>query len=65
MIIADRNSETPADRNFKEKFVLKDLKYQKEETYYLVLEDDDEKINPIINKVPFYIDLAIINDFGF
>ena len=65
MIIADRNSETPIDRNFREKFVLKDLRYQKEETYYLVLEDDDEKINPIINKVVFYIDLAIINDFGF
>jgi len=65
MVIADRNSETPADRSFREKFVLKDLKYQKENTYYLVFEDDDEKINPIIIKVPFYIDLAIVNDFGF
>lgn len=65
MIIADRDSSDPKDRSFKEKFVLKDLKYKKEDTYYLVFEDDEESINPVINKIPFTIDLAIANDFGF
>lgn len=65
MIIADRDSSDPKDRNFKEKFVLKDLEYKKQDTYYLVIEDDDETINPVINRYPFVIDLAIINNFGF
>ncbi|MCD4713408.1 MAG: BREX-1 system phosphatase PglZ type A [Clostridiales bacterium] len=64
-IIADRDSSDPKDRSFKEKFVLKDLKYKKEDTYYLVLEDDEETINPILSKSAFTIDLAIVNDFGF
>lgn len=65
MIIADRDSSDPKDRNFREKFVLKDLQYKKEDTYYLVFEDDEETINPVLNKIPFTIDLAIVNDFGF
>ena len=65
MIIADRDSSDPKDRSFKEKFVLKDLKYKKEDTYYLVFEDDEESVNPVVNKIPFTIDLAIVNDFGF
>ncbi|MGV8155230.1 MAG: BREX-1 system phosphatase PglZ type A [Alkaliphilus sp.] len=65
MIIADSNSSLPENRSFKEKFVLKDLRYQKEDTYYLVFEDDEKNINPIIKRIPFYIDLAIVNDFGF
>ncbi len=64
-IIADRDSSDPKDRSFKEKFVLKDLKYKKEDTYYLVLEDDEETVNPILSKAAFTIDLAIVNDFGF
>jgi uncharacterized protein (TIGR02687 family) len=64
-IIADRDSIDPKDRSFKEKFVLKDLRYKKEDTYYLVFEDDEETVNPIISKTTFTIDLAIVNDFGF
>lgn len=64
-IIADRDSVDPKDRSFKEKFVLKDLKYKKEDTYYLVFEDDEETVNPILSKTAFTIDLAIVNDFGF
>ncbi len=65
MIIADSDSGQPADRSFREKFVLKDLKYKKEDIYYLVFEDDEETINPVLNKIPFTIDLAIVNNFGF
>lgn len=65
MIIADRDSSDPKDRSFKEKFVLKDLKYKKEDTYYLMFEDDEESVNPVVNRIPFTIDLAISNDFGF
>ncbi|MCD5414446.1 MAG: BREX-1 system phosphatase PglZ type A [Clostridiales bacterium] len=65
MIIADSNSSVPENRTFKGKFVLRNLGYKKEDTYYLVFEDDEENINPIIKKIPFYIDLAIGDDFGF
>jgi len=65
IIIADSPSSVPGDRMYKEKFVLKDQKYSREGKYYLVIEDDEEKINPLIEKIPFYIDLAIVNDFGF
>ncbi len=65
ILIADRGSSEPQDRRFKEKFVLKDLPYKKEDTYYLLFEDDEETLNPVLNKIPFVIDLAIVNDFGF
>lgn len=65
MIIADRTSSVPNDRRFKEKFVLKDLKYLKEHKYYLVFEDDEETMNPIMKRIEFSVDLAISNDFGF
>ncbi|WP_078427949.1 BREX-1 system phosphatase PglZ type A [Alkalihalobacterium alkalinitrilicum] len=55
-IIADSTSETPQDRTYKEKFVLKNLKYDKTKTYYLILEDENEKT--VYDKIPFLIDLA-------
>ncbi|EMA6342983.1 BREX-1 system phosphatase PglZ type A [Bacillus cytotoxicus] len=65
MIIADSQSSKPEDRTFKEKFVLKNMTYDKTKKYYLVLEDEDETVENIYEKVAFAIDIAITNDFGF
>jgi hypothetical protein len=55
----------PEDRTYKEKFTLKDIKYDKLAKYNLILEDEDEKVEKIYLKIPFTIDLIINNDFGF
>ncbi|WP_352404441.1 BREX-1 system phosphatase PglZ type A [Sporanaerobacter acetigenes] len=65
IIIADSRSSKPEERTFREKFTLKDQAYDKSEKYYLIMEDEDEMVEKIYAKVPFMIDLAIINDFGF
>ncbi len=66
IIIADIKSDDPMERKFKEKFVLKNMKYDKTKKYYLILEDEEEKVENIYDRIPFTIDLAIINnDFGF
>ena len=63
IIIADSRSSKPEDRTYREKFTLKDINYNKEKQYYLILEDEDEKVEKIYEKIPFIIDLAITNDF--
>lgn len=65
IVIADSRSSKPEDRTFREKFTLKDQSYDKDRKYYLVMEDEDEKVENIYEKVPFMIDLAIPNNFGF
>jgi len=65
IIIADSRSPKPEDRTFREKFTLKDQLYDKAKKYYLVVEDEDETVEKIYDKVAFMIDLAIANDFGF
>ena len=66
IIIADSKSEDPAERKFKEKFVLKNMKYDKARKYYLILEDEEEQVEKIYDRIPFTVDLAINNDdFGF
>lgn len=65
IIIADSRSSKPEERSFREKFTLKDQAYDKSKKYYLVMEDEDETVEKIYDKVPFMIDLAIVNDFGF
>ena len=66
IIIADIKSDDPMERKFKEKFVLKNMKYDKTKRYYLVLEDEEETVENICDRIPFTIDLAISNDdFGF
>ena len=65
IVIADSRSTTPDDRAYREKFTLKDQAYDKTKKYYLVMEDENETIEKIYDKIPFMIDLAIINDFGF
>ena len=66
IIIADSKSETYEDRSFREKFVLKNRKYDKTKKYYLIMEDEEETVEKIYDKIPFIIDIAISNDdFGF
>ncbi|KPU27971.1 hypothetical protein TR13x_01070 [Caloranaerobacter sp. TR13] len=65
IIIADSRSSKPEDRTYREKFTLKDQPYDKSKKYYLILEDEDETVDKIYEKIPFIIDLAIINDFDF
>ncbi|MBU5425119.1 BREX-1 system phosphatase PglZ type A [Tissierella pigra] len=65
IIIADSRSSKPEDRTFREKFTLKDQTYDKSKKYYLIMEDENETVEKIYDRVPFIIDLAITNDFGF
>jgi len=65
IIIADSKSETYEGRSFREKFVLKNRKYDKTKKYYLIMEDEEETVERIYDKIPFIIDIAISDDFGF
>jgi len=64
IIIADSGSKSPQDRTFREKFTLKDMAYDKTKNYYLILEDEEETVEKIYERIPFTIDLLISNDFG-
>lgn len=65
IIIADSKSTNPEERTFKEKFVFKNMIYNKANKYYLILEDEEESVENLYDKIPFTIDIAISNDFGF
>lgn len=65
IIIADSKSIKPEERSYKEKFTLRNMVYDKAKKYYLVMEDEEETIENIYDKIPFNIDIAIVNDFGF
>lgn len=59
IIIADSSAAQPSDRTFREKFVFKDIAYDRRETYYLVLED--EQTEEVYERYPFTIDIAFMN----
>lgn len=65
IIIADSKSTKPEERSYKEKFTLRNMEYDKTKKYYLVMEDEEETVENIYEKIPFNIDIAISNDFGF
>lgn len=58
IIIADSVSTQPGERTFREKFVFKDMVYDKRKTYYLILEDEEEPVDGIYERYPFTIDIA-------
>ena len=62
-IIANYENTEVKDRFFREKFVFKNKKYDKNEPYYLVIIDEETGI--IKDKIKFYIDIAIVNNFDF
>ncbi|MFZ3131680.1 MAG: BREX-1 system phosphatase PglZ type A [Desulfosporosinus sp.] len=64
-ILADRISEKASERTFKVSFNLKSSNYNKLEKHYLVLEDPEEPIKKIYDKIPFSISLGIVNEFDF
>jgi len=65
IIIADSRSLKPEERTYREKFTLKNMPYDKSIKYYLILEDEEETVEKIYERIPFNIDLAFVNDFGF
>lgn len=64
IIIGDSRSENPVERTYREKFVLKSMPYEKTRQYFLVVQDEEDP-NGYYDRIPFNIDLAIANDFGF
>ena len=65
IIIADSRSPKPEERTYREKFTLKDMPYDRGKKYHLILEDEEETVEKIYDKISFAVDLAIANDFGF
>lgn len=65
IIIADSRSKKPEDRTYREKFTLRDMPYDKTKEYYLILEDEEETVEKIYERIPFTIDLLFSDDFGF
>ena len=58
IVIADSESLEPAGRVFREKFTLRNIKYDKRSNYYLVIIDDDEMIESELERIPFTVDLV-------
>lgn len=64
IIIGDSRSENPKERSYREKFVLKSMAYDKTKQYFLVIEDAEDS-NGDYDRIPFNIDIAIVDEFGF
>ena len=62
-IIANYENTEVKDRFFREKFVFKNIKYDRNEPYYLAIIDEETGI--VKEKIKFYIDIAIVNNFDF
>ncbi len=62
-IVANYTNAEVKDRFFREKFVFKNIDYDKEKNYYLVIVDEETGIEQ--QRIRFIIDIAIINNFGF
>ena len=63
-IIADSRSENPTDRTYRIEFVLESRQYDKTKQYFLVMQDEEDA-NGEYDRIPFNIDIAIVDDFGF
>ncbi|CAM3261057.1 BREX-1 system phosphatase PglZ type A [Sporolactobacillus spathodeae] len=64
-LMADRSSEKSADRVYREKFVFKNRSYDRRTTYYLIMEDEDQSVEKVYDRIPFTIDIAFADDFEF
>jgi hypothetical protein len=64
-IIADSASSQAVERTSREKFVFQSKAYDKHKTYYLILENEEEKAGTVYEKYPFMIDIAFMDDYGF
>lgn len=63
IIIANYEHTDVKDRFFREKFVFKNIMYDRNKPYYLIILDEETGI--IKDKIKFYIDIAIANNFDF
>lgn len=63
-IIADSRSENPTDRAYRIEFVLESRQYDNTKQYFLVMQDEEDA-NGEYDRIPFNIDIAIVDDFGF
>jgi uncharacterized protein (TIGR02687 family) len=63
IIYANKNVDSAKDREFKEKFTLRNRKYSKSKKYYLVMKNMENDVE--INRYEFTIDIAISDDFEF
>lgn len=57
IIIANSTSSYPAERTYKEKFVLREMNDDRRKTYYLVLAYDAERKEKVYERYPFTIDI--------
>ena len=62
-ILANYENRDVKDRFFREKFVFKNMQYDKNKSYFLTIIDEETGI--VKDKIKFYIDIAIINNFDF
>ena len=60
-VIADRTSANASDRVFRVRFALKQMKYNRNKIYRLVIANDTDAPE----EVEFHIDIAFADDFGF
>ena len=63
IIVANLENADVKDRFFKEKFVFKNITYDRNKDYYLVISDEETEIE--LSRVKFVIDIAISNNFNF
>ncbi len=64
-LLADSESTQAEERNLRLRFNLKSQTYDRSVTYYLILEDIEETVEKVYDRVPFMIDLGIMHDFDF
>lgn len=62
-IIADRTGENGADRVQRARFTLKSMQFEKNESYFLMIVDKDT--GNVLERIPFFIDIAFVGDFDF
>lgn len=62
-IIGDLTQTNPKERMFRISFALKNVTYDRTQTYYLVVRDSETDV--VTEKVPFTINLGFVSDFDF
>lgn len=62
-VIGDRTSSNPAEREFKLRFALKNIPYDRSKAYHLVIKDVETGVE--VDRIPFEINLSIVSDFDF
>lgn len=62
IIIGDSRSENPLKRTYRKKFVLKSMSYDKTKQYFLVIQKDEDS-NKVYERIPYTIDIAIVDEF--